>query len=267
MKKFEVSGMSCAACSRRVEIAVSSLDGVTSCSVNLLSKTLAVEGDVSESDVVSAVENAGYGATPTNNKTVKNVNEDLQNKVKKPILKRFLASIILLIPLMYLSMGYAMWGFPLPKVLEGSPLFVAWIELVISLLILLFNYRFFVSGARGAWHLAPNMDTLVSLGSGASFLYSAAITFAATSSGGSHALLHELYFESAAMILTLITLGKMLEERAKGRTTDAIRSLVELSPKTCTVIREGREQLLPTAEIEYGDIFVLRPGDSPPTVK
>ena len=266
MMKFDVGGMSCAACSRRVESAVSALDGVESCSVNLLTASMVVEGAVSADIVIDAVEKAGYTAGISENKTHKNVNDNLQNAGEKKILVRFIVSIALLVPLMYLSMGHVMWSFPLPTFMIRYPAIIALSEMILAATVMVINRRFFINGAKGVLHLAPNMDTLVALGSGASFIYSVAITVLMLTADASdaHRYLHELYFESAAMILALITLGKMLEERAKGRTTDAIRSLVELSPKTCTVIRDGREVVIPTAEILAGDIFVLRPGDSVP---
>ena len=266
MMKFDVGGMSCAACSRRVESAVSALDGVESCSVNLLTASMVVEGAVSADIVIDAVEKAGYTAGISENKTHKNVNDNLQNAGEKKILIQFIISIALLVPLMYLSMGHVMWSFPLPAFMIRYPAIIALSEMILAATVMVINRRFFINGAKGVLHLAPNMDTLVALGSGASFIYSVAITVLMLTADASdaHRYLHELYFESAAMILALITLGKMLEERAKGRTTDAIRSLVELSPKTCTVIRDGREVVIPTAEILAGDIFVLRPGDSVP---
>ncbi len=258
--------MSCAACSRRVEVAVSALDGVDECSVNLLTASMTVEGSASAEDIISAVENAGYTASIFNEKKRINVNDNLQNAANNKIFTRFIVSIILLLPLMYLSMGHVMWSFPLPHFMTDHPITIASSQLVLAVAVMIINYKFFVNGFRGVLHLAPNMDTLVALGSGASFIYSTAVTvmMVGADHATAHSYLHELYFESAAMILALITLGKMLEERAKGRTTDAIRSLVELSPKTCTVVRGGREVVIPTADILLGDIFVLRPGDSVP---
>ena len=266
MLKFEVGGMSCAACSRRVENAVSSLDGVESCSVNLLTASMIVEGSASEEKIISAVENAGYTAHIFDSEKRKKANKDLQKSDEKKIMRRFIVSVALVIPLMYLSMGHVMWSFPLPSFLTDTPVLIALLQMLISLTVIIINRSFFINGFKGALRLSPNMDTLVALGSGASFIYSTAITLLMLFSpqGEAHSFLHELYFESAAMILALITLGKMLETRAKGKTTDAIRSLIELSPKTCTVIRDGKECIIPTEEIRIDEIFVLRPGESVP---
>ena len=266
MKKFEVTGMSCAACSARVERAVSALDGVRECSVNLLTGSMTVEGDVSAEMIISAVEGAGYGATEKD-KTTENVNKELQKTEKNPIISRLISSAAVLTLLMYISMGHVMWGAPLPFGLADSPTATALIELMLSAVILVINQRFFISGARALVRRSPNMDTLVALGAGASFIYSTVLVLLmcmTTDPDLLHSHLHGLYFESAAMILVLITVGKMLEERAKGRTTDAIRSLMELSPKMAVVVRDGREVTVPVSEVRVGDEFIVRPGESVP---
>ena len=270
MRQFDVFGMSCAACSARVESAVSGLDGVSSCAVNLLTNSMAVDGEASDSEIISAVEKAGYGASPKGEKTPKNDNNDIQNTEKKNLISRLIASVALLLPLMYVSMGHVMWGAPLPQAISENPMAIALIQLLLSAAVIVINQRFFISGFKGVINRSPNMDTLVALGSGASFIYSAALLFVMSGyciSGeietAGH-MLHELYFEAAAMILTLITVGKMLEARAKGKTTDAIKELMDLSPKTATVIRDGRELSIPAAEVRVGDIFLVRPGESVP---
>ncbi len=262
MKNYNVTGMSCAACSARVERAVSSLEGVDSCTVNLLTATMQLGGTVSDEAVIAAVEAAGYGAFPKGAKKGKNVNKTSQNSESNGVLARLIASIIILIPLMYLSMGYVMWGAPLPELLAENPITVALAELLLSGIILVINQRFFISGAKAIINRSPNMDTLVSLGSGVSFAYSVYAVFRMCADVHNAHLLHGLYFESAAMILTLITVGKMLEARAKGRTTDAINSLIKLSPRTATVLRDGVEVKIPAAEVRVGDIFLVRPGES-----
>ena len=264
IKQFNISGMSCAACSARVEKAVSSLPGVTSCSVNLLANSMIVEGSVTDEIIISSVENAGYGATPKGGKNEQNVNKTGQNSDEKRILARLIVSVVLLIPLMYLSMGHAMWDWPLPFSLGDNPLAIALLQLLISGVILVVNQKFFISGTRAVVNGSPNMDTLVAIGSGASYIYSVAVVFMMTADGGSHHYLHELYFESAAMILTLITVGKMLEARAKGKTTDAIKDLISLSPKTATVVREGNELTVLASDVRVGDVFLVRPGESVP---
>ena len=269
--KFKVSGMSCAACSARVEGAVSSLEGVVSCSVNLLSGSMITEGEASADDIISAVKNAGYDAELSDGKTIKkseNDNNDLQNSEKKAAFARLVSSSVLLIPLMYISMGVVMLGAPMPVFLPSSAISLALLQFIISGVILIINRKFFINGAKGVMHLAPNMDTLVSLGSGASFVYSSVMLFymCELSARGEHAehLLHGLYFESAAMILVLITLGKYFEAAAKGKTTSAVKSLMSLAPKRARVVREGKEIEISADELSVGDIFVLRPGDSLP---
>lgn len=269
MKQFNVTGMSCAACSARVEKAVKSVDGVSDCSVNLLTESMSVDGNASSEEIISAVVNAGYGATEKNAKSKKNSAqpEKKENETKK-MLKRFLSSLFFLLILMYISMGHAMWGWPLPSFLHGNPIGIGLIEMLLAIIIMIINKKFFVSGFKGLVHRAPNMDTLVALGSGASFIYSTFALFAMTvkvSSGDADALMtymHDLYFESAAMILTLITLGKTLESYSKGRTTNALKQLASLAPKTANVIRNGKEVSLGIDDVELGDIFVVRPGES-----
>ncbi len=268
MEQYQVTGMSCAACSARVEKAVTGLDGVTACSVNLLTGAMGVEGSVSPEAVIKAVEAAGYGAslqTKENNK--RNPSEDSLKDTQTPqIGKRLIASLVLLIPLMYLTMGHLMWGWYLPPIVSSNPMAMALIQLLLTTAVMVINQRFFISGVKGVLHGAPNMDTLVSLGAGASYLYSVGILFQMTVAKQAHLhhLLHDLYFESAAMILTLITLGKLLEARSKGKTTNAIQSLMKLTPQTATVIREGREITIPIEQVMVGDLFAVRPGESIP---
>ena len=254
--------MSCAACSARVEKAVSSLDGVTVCSVNLLTNSMEVDGSASESEIISAVIKAGYGATPHGSQKQNSIEKSTKTKVNTEIsaLKnRFLVSLGFLIVLMYVAMGHNMWNFPLPSFLHKNPLAIAIMQLVLCIIVMIINRKFFISGFKSAIKLAPNMDTLVALGSGASFIYSVALLFQISSN---HDALHGLYFESAAMILVLITLGKMLEAIAKGKTTDALDKLTSLAPESATVIRDGKEIVLPISEIRVGDIFTVRPGES-----
>ena len=254
--------MSCAACSARVEKAVSSLNGVDYCSVNLLTNSMEVEGSATESEIISAVTKSGYGATihgsnkenNTQKSNTKKVNGDIQ------ILKnRFFISLGFLLVLMYVAMGHTMWNFPLPSFLHENPLAIAILQLVLCIIVMVINRKFFISGFKSAFKLAPNMDTLVALGSGASFIYSVALLFTISDN---HSLLHGLYFESAAMILVLITLGKMLEAIAKGKTTDALDKLTSLAPESATVIRDGKEISVPINEVQVGDIFTVRPGES-----
>ena len=263
MKQFEISGMSCAACSARVEKAVSSLEGVDVCSVNLLTNSMTVEGQLDDETIISAVVAAGYGAKLKGANNDKKVNNS-QNIEEKSILHRLIASLVLLLPLMYLSMGHVMWGAPLPAFLADNPIAVAILQMLISGLVLVINQRFFISGFKAIINLSPNMDTLVSLGSGVSFAYSAYVLLSMTRAAEPSHLLHGLYFESAAMILTLITVGKMLEARAKGKTTDAIKSLIDLSPKTACVIRDGKETTILAEQVRIDDIFVVRPGEAIP---
>ncbi len=266
-RKFEVSGMSCAACSARVERAVSALDGVESCAVNLLSNSMTVDGSATDEEIINAVVKAGYGASSGDSKkTEKNDNSDLQNKEKKSILARLIVSALLLLVLMYVAMGHTMLSLPLPPYLEKNPMSIAILQCVISAVILVINQRFFINGVKGIINRSPNMDTLVALGSGASFGWSLWVLFMMSDGllageNVSH-YLHGLYFESAAMILVLITLGKMLEARAKGRTAEAIKALISLSPKSANVIRDGKEITVPAEQVRVGDIFIVRPGES-----
>ncbi len=275
MKKYDISGMSCAACSARVEKAVSSLDGVEACSVNLLTNSMEVVGSATDNEIISAVTKAGYGATPHGSKAQKTDKKSNKNKVNEEIISirnRFFVSLAFLIMLMYIAMGHNMWGFPLPNFFEGNPLAIAILQMLICIIIMVINKKFFISGFKSAMKLAPNMDTLVALGSGASFIYSVALTFKMTEyhhnpfssilQNENMELLHGLYFESAAMILVLITLGKMLEAIAKGKTTDALDKLTSLAPENATVVRDGKEFSIPISEVRVGDIFTVRPGES-----
>ena len=259
MRKFNITGMSCAACSARVQRAVSGVAGVDSCSVNLLTSSMTVEGDAPYEKIKEAVTKAGYGISEGG----RGERQASPKSEIKLIRRRLILSLGLLVPLMYLSMGYTMLHFPLPKFLSDAPIVIAITEGVIAALVMLINLKFFVNGTKGILSGAPNMDTLVSLGSLASFGYSVYITVKIALSGAdAHSLLHELYFESSAMILALITLGKLLEAYSKGRTTDALESLIKLSPKHATVIRAGKEISLPTDELTLDDILIVRPGES-----
>ena len=259
--------MSCAACSARVEKAVGSVPGVTSCSVSLLTNSMTVEGSAGADKIISAVEKAGYTAkSQTSHANEKpKIKIEKSNEVK-PLVQRFAISLILLLVLMYFSMGHVMWGFPLPAFFEHNHIAIALVQLILSATIMIINKRFFVSGIKGIIHRAPNMDTLVSLGSAASFIWSLYELFAMTVADQAEQmrLLHGLYFESAAMILVLITLGKILEAHSKGKTTDALRALMDLSPKTAVIERGGAEKEVPIEEVQIGDIFILRPGMSVP---
>lgn len=281
MRQYIVTGMSCAACSARVEKAVSQLDGVNSCSVSLLTNSMGVEGNVSDEAVIKAVTDAGYGASvkgKTNDKTgnvgkknsLSESEEMLKDKETPVLRKRLLSSLIFLVVLMYFSMGHMMWGWPLPGFFVGNHVAMGLLQLLLTIAIMIINKKFFVSGIKSLIHGAPNMDTLVALGSSAAFVYSTYALFAMTDAqvkGGSHAAamyMDEFYFESAAMILTLITVGKMLEAYSKGKTTDAIKSLMRLAPKTAVVLRDEKEVQVESDEVEVGDIFVVRPGENIP---
>ena len=266
MERYDVGGMSCAACSARVEKAVGGVEGVSSCSVSLLTNSMTVEGTATPDEIIRAVEKAGYTAKAQNSAQSKpKINIEPPDEAK-PLIQRFIVSLILLLILMYFSMGHVMWGFPLPSFFTGNPIAVALVQLILSATIMVINKRFFISGAKGLIHRAPNMDTLVALGSAASFVWSVYVLFrmTATEGEGQAHLLHGLYFESAAMILVLITLGKILEARSKGKTTNALRSLMDLSPKTAVVERNGSEVEIPVDEVMKDDIFILRPGMSVP---
>ena len=247
--------MSCAACSARVERAVSAIPSVDICSVNLLTGIMSVDGNASDSEIISAVVAAGYGVADDGKKDASG------GSARRKIPIRLCVSFALLLPLMYLSMGYTMWGFPLPRFLAENHLAIGILQMILSLSVMVINAKFFTSGTRGLLHLAPNMDTLVALGSFASFAYSTALLIA---EGASEHLLHGLYFESAAMILVLVTVGKLLEAGAKGRTADAVRRLMDLTPKTATVLRSGEELVIPANEVVRGDVFLVRPGESIP---
>ena len=272
MKQYNVSGMSCAACSARVEKAVSAVPGVSACSVSLLTNSMGVEGTADAQSIIAAVEAAGYGASEKGKeKSESSADEDALIDRETPVLKRRLfASLGFLLLLMYISMGHMMWGWPLPRFLDGNHVAMGLAELLLSVIVMVINQKFFVSGFRGLIHRAPNMDTLVALGSGASFVYSTYALFRmswAQIEGGSDAAMawmHEFYFESAAMILTLITVGKMLEARSKGKTTDALKSLMKIAPKTATLVVSGQEKTVPIETVKKGDVFVVRPGENIP---
>ena len=272
MKQYNITGMSCAACSARVEKAVSAVEGVSSCSVSLLTNSMGVEGSASDEAVIKAVTDAGYGASVKGaEKSSASEDEDgLKDRETPVLVKRLVYSCVFLIVLMYFSMGHSMWGFPLPQFFEGNYIAQGLVQLLLTIVVMIINGKFFVSGFKGLVHRAPNMDTLVALGSGAAFVYSTYSLFMmseAQITGGSemaYHYLHEFYFESAAMILTLITVGKMLEAMSKGRTTDALKSLMKLAPKTANVIVDGAEKTIPINQLKKGDIFVVRPGESIP---
>lgn len=283
MKQYTVTGMSCAACSARVEKAVSKVDGVTSCSVSLLTNSMGVEGSATDAQIVEAVEQAGYGASPKGTATesdndkannsleqLKAEQDALVDRETPKLVNRLIASLIFLVVLMYFSMGHMMWGWPLPEFFNGNHVAMGLLQLLLTVAVMVINQKFFISGFKGLIHGAPNMDTLVALGSAASFGYSVYALFAMTAAqvnGDMDAVMsymHEFYFESAAMILALITVGKMLEAHSKGKTTDALKSLMQLAPKTATVVRDGVEQEISVDAVKKGDIFVVRPGENIP---
>lgn len=283
MKQYTVTGMSCAACSARVEKAVSKVDGVTSCSVSLLTNSMGVEGSATDAQIVEAVEQAGYGASPKGTATesendkannsleqLKAAQDALVDRETPKLRNRLIASLIFLVVLMYFSMGHMMWGWPLPEFFNGNHVAMGLLQLLLTVAVMVINQKFFISGFKGLIHGAPNMDTLVALGSAASFGYSVYALFAMTAAqvnGDMDAVMsymHEFYFESAAMILALITVGKMLEAHSKGKTTDALKSLMQLAPKTATVVRNGVEQEISVDAVKKGDIFVVRPGENIP---
>ena len=272
MEQYNVTGMSCAACQARVEKAVSAVPGVTACAVSLLTNSMGVEGDASPEAIVRAVENAGYGASLKGaSKTAAAPEEDALADRETPALRRrLLWSLLLLLPLMYVSMGHHMWGWPLPAFFRGNHLAQGLVQMLLAAVVMLINRKFFVSGFRSVYHGAPNMDTLVAMGSGVSFGWSVwelfAMTRAVTDGDAAAAMrCHEnLYFESAAMILTLITVGKMLEARSKGKTTDALKGLMKLAPKTAVLLKDGVEVETPIAQVRPGDLFAVRPGESVP---
>ncbi len=274
MKQYSVTGMSCAACSARVEKAVSKVPGVTGCSVSLLTNSMGVEGSASDREIIAAVEAAGYGASAKGGEgasAAATPGEDALADRDTPRMKRRLWwSLGFLIVLMYISMGHMMWGWPLPAYFDGNHVAIGLAQLLLTAIIMVINQKFFISGFKGLIHRAPNMDTLVALGAGAAFVYSTYALFAMTAAQAAGdaaavmAYMHEFYFESAGMILTLITVGKMLEARSKGRTTDALKSLMKLAPKTATVVRDGAEQVVPIAQVKKGDLFAVRPGENIP---
>ena len=277
MEQYTVTGMSCAACSARVEKAVSKVPGVTSCSVSLLTNSMGVEGTASETDIIAAVTEAGYGAQKKGaasagaKRALAAADEDLLKDRETPVLKRrLLASLGFLIVLMYFSMGHMMWNWPVPAFFQGNHVAMGLLQLLLAGIIMVINQKFFISGFKGLIHRAPNMDTLVALGSGASFVWSTYALFAMTDAQGKGDMagvmsyMHEFYFESAAMILTLITVGKMLEARSKGKTTDALKSLMKLAPKTAVILENGEEKTVPIDHVQTGDIFVVRPGENIP---
>jgi len=271
MVQYNVTGMSCAACSARVEKAVSKVNGVTSCSVSLLTNSMGVEGSASPDEIIAAVKNAGYGASLKGASPEKAASDDSLKDTRTPlIMKRLIVSVIFTLILMYFSMGHMMWGWPLPSFFDGNHIAMGLVQLLLTVIVMVINQKFFISGFKSLWHKAPNMDTLVALGSSAAFVYSTYALFAMTDAqvkGNADAVMsymHEFYFESSAMILTLITVGKMLESRSKGKTTDALKSLMKLAPKTAAVIRNGEEAVIPAEQVRKGDIFVVRPGESIP---
>jgi len=274
MEQFNVTGMSCAACSARVEKAVSKVEGVTSCAVSLLTNSMGVEGTASREAIIKAVEDAGYGASPKGStakeKTHRAETDALEDKETPQLKRRLVISLGFLCVLMYISMGHVMWGFPLPKRLAANPFAIGLLQFWLTMMVMFINRKFFINGGKGLLHGAPNMDTLVALGSGAAFIYSSYALFAMSEAmlqgnhGQMHGWMHEFYFESAAMILTLITVGKMLEARSKGKTTDALKGLMKLAPGKATVIKDGKEQEVPVEQVAVGDVFVVRPGEQIP---
>ncbi len=275
MEQYNVTGMSCAACSARVEKAVSGVKGVTSCSVSLLTNSMGVEGTASAEEIIAAVQNAGYGASLKKGNKAQGAQpssdeEALKDRETPALKKRLIASLGFWIVLMYASMGHMLWGWPLPSFFDGNHVAMGLLQLLLTVIIMVINQKFFISGFRSLWHRAPNMDALVALGSAAAFVYSTFALFAMTDAqvkGQMDAVMvymDEFYFESAATILTLITLGKMLEARSKGKTTDALKGLMKLAPKTATLLRDGAEITVPIEQVAKGDIFVVRPGENIP---
>ena len=275
MEQYNVTGMSCAACSARVEKAVKKVPGVTSCSVSLLTNSMGVEGTASPAAILSAVQEAGYGASPKNASASKasDASADLDalaDRETPKLKRRLIASLGFLLVLMYFSMGHMMWGWPLPHWFDGNHVAMGLVQLLLAGIVMVINQKFFINGFKGLIHGAPNMDTLVALGSMASFVWSTYALFAMTRAqvdGSDELVMHymmEFYFESAAMILTLITVGKMLEARSKGKTTDALKSLMKLAPKTATLVRDGAEVTVAIADVQKGDVFVVRPGENIP---
>lgn len=271
MKKFNVTGMSCAACSSRVEKAVSKVEGVQSCSVSLLTNSMGVEGSASDESIIAAVEKAGYGASVAGAEKKQSAETDqLKDKDTPVLMHRLIASVGFLVVLMYISMGHMMWGWPLPNFFTDNHIAMGLVQLLLCVIIMVINQKFFISGFKGLIHRSPNMDTLVALGSGASFVYSVYALFAMTDAqvkGNAELVMsymHEFYFESAAMILTLITVGKMLEAHSKGKTTNALKALLNLAPKKATLLIDGKETEVTVDKVKKGDVFVVRPGESIP---
>ena len=272
MEQYSITGMSCAACSAHVEKAVSKVKGVTSCTVSLLTNSMSVEGTASSSEIIAAVKAAGYGAElkGANGEIGKSADDDLKDRETPKLLARLISSLVFLLPLMYITMGHMMWGWPLPPFFDGNHVAMGLVQLLLCVIIMVINNKFFISGFKSLWRRAPNMDALVALGSSAAFLYSIVALFLMTDAqvnGGAMAAMpymDEFYFESAATILTLITLGKMLEALSKGKTTDALKGLMKLAPKTAVVVRYGQETTVPVEQIKKGDIFVVRPGENIP---
>lgn len=264
MKKYEITGMTCSACVHRVESATLGVSGVESCAVNLLTGTMLVYGEPSESEVIQAVSDAGYGIIQAQDDTNFDTESRFLDKESPVLLKRLYLSVGFLIALMYVSMGYVMWGWYLPPVIANSPVIIALIQMALSLVIIVINSKFFINGINAVLHRSPNMDTLVALGSGVSFLYSLGVLILMCLDEDRTHYLHDLYFESSAMIVTLITVGKLLEAKAKGRTTSALKALMDLSPKLATVIRDGKEISIRAGEVLVGDIFVVRTGQGVP---
>ena len=271
MEQYNVTGMSCAACSARVEKAVGAVPGVTACSVSLLTNSMGVEGTADPQSIIAAVEAAGYGASRKGaEKTAAPAEDELADRETPALLRRLAASVGFLLVLMYFSMGHTMWGWPLPKFFDDNHVAMGIAQLLLAGIVMVINQKFFVNGFRGLLHGGPNMDTLVAMGSAASFVYSTYALFAMTRAqitGGSEAAMpwmDEFYFESAAMILALITVGKTLEARSKGKTTDALKSLMKIAPKTATLVVNGQEKTVPIEQVKRGDVFAVRPGESIP---
>ena len=275
MRQYDITGMSCAACSARIEKAVGKVTGVTSCAVSLLTNSMGVEGTADDGAIIAAVEAAGYGASPKGGRSTETGRaipgeEALRDRETPAILRRLVASIGFLLVLMYLSMGHMMWGWPLPAWLSENHVALGLAELLLAGIVLVINQKFFVSGFKSLLHGAPNMDTLVAMGASVSYIWSVVTLFRMCEAArlGDHAavmrLSSDLYFESAAMILTLITVGKMLEARSKGKTTDALKSLMRLAPKKAVLIRDGKEVTVPVEQVKTGDVFAVKPGESIP---
>lgn len=273
MEQYDITGMSCAACSARVQKAVEKLDGITECSVNLLTNSMAVEGTASPDEIIDAVTKAGYGASVKGSgpevsaKAQEDAKEAAQEKETKKILVRLISSIIVLVALMYVTMGHMMAGFPMPAFFMENPIAIGMLQMLLAATVMVINQKFFINGFKGVIHGAPNMDTLVSMGSAAAFCYSTVMLFLMAGihdPAEAHEYLHELYFESAAMVLTLITIGKLLESKAKGKTTSALKSLMKLAPQTAVLIKDGKEVTVKIEQVKKGDIFAVKPGESIP---